>query len=148
MEISHVLPENERNNFPNPYEATIRVGQHLFMTPVPEDDALSKLGNRLLAMLRKLKSKMTIKTFLAIVQREAEQNLSQSLTAYNSTAGPFAVEYGEFEREVDQCLIMTIKYLANGGFIKLSNAANFEAREIVKYHATAQPKFRSGKFQL
>ena len=37
---------------------------------------------------------------------------------------------------------------SNDGFIKLGNAAQFEAREIVKYHATAEPEFRSGKFQL
>ena len=139
------MPENERNNFPNPGE-----GLHpLAQTLTPEDEiALDVVGNRFLRILRKLKSKMTIKTFLAIVRRDMEQDMHRSFPAYNLIAGPFAIEYGEIERKCDDYAILTIKHLANGGFIKLSNATNFEAREIVKYHATAQPKFRSGKFQL
>ena len=144
MEISHVLPENERNNFPNPGE-----GLHpLAQTLTPEDEvALDMVGNRLLRILRKLKSKMTIKTFLAIVRREGEPNIHREFTAYQLNE-PTPVGYGDFQTVLDHFPIKVIKYLANGGFIKLSNAANFEAREIVKYHATAQPKFRSGKFQL
>ena len=48
----------------------------------------------------------------------------------------------------DTYMIAAIKYLANAGFIKLSDAADFDAREIVKYHATAKPIFESGKVQL
>ena len=138
------MPENERNNFPNPSE-----GLHpLAQTLTPEDEiALDVVGNRFLRILRKLKSKMTIKTFLAIVRREAEQNFDREFIAYQLNE-PTPVEYGDFQTVLDHFPIKVIKYLANGGFIKLSNAANFESREIVKYHATAQPKFRSGKFQL
>ena len=53
-----------------------------------------------------------------------------------------------FDEIMDGVAFSALKYLANDGFIKLSDAEMFENREILQFHATAQPEFRSGKFQL
>ena len=85
---------------------------------------------------------MTVKTMLTIITRD--------ITGIDNFlfGQPVQGSNGSVGQLFEKFLPVTLQLLANDGFIKLSDAAQFEAREIVKYHATAVPEFRSGKFQL
>ena len=146
MEITHILPENERNNFPNPREGLDLVDFAIAESVEPlksmAEFTLTNFARAILEGLRMSKSKLTVKALLATFQRDMEQFLMEGFfdgVAWAATTG---------KETLEKYLVVVIKHLANDGFIKLSNAVNFEDREIVKYHATAKPKFKSGKFQL
>ena len=144
MEITRILPENERNNFPNPREGLDLVDFAIAESVEPlksmAEFTLTNFARAILEGLRMSKSNLTVKALLVMCQRVMEQ--FQGFfdgVAWAATTG---------KEHLEKFLVVVIKHLANDGFIKLSNAVNFEDREIVKYHATAKPKFKSGKFQL
>ena len=138
MEISHILPENERNKFPNP-RGQLDPGVRMTESRVV---LMNNLAKHILFTMRDLKSKMTVKTMLTIITRD--------ITGIDNFlfGQPVQGSNGSVGQLFEKFLPVTLQLLANDGFIKLSDAAQFEAREIVKYHATAVPEFRSGKFQL
>ena len=144
----HILPENERNNLRNPrsnLDVRIRrIESRVEALKPVNDHMLGNLGREILMVLRDVKFKMTVKTFLAIAKRR----LKETTTTMIFMIGPIPGTAENAEKVAEDFLTVTIKSMANDGFIKLSNADDFEAREIVKYHATAEPKFRCGKFHL
>ena len=99
------------------------------------DEAITVNGNLILKTMRQFGSKMTVDMALFVRCREIQTiakitPVSDCLTAFR----------GQF--------LTAMKHLANSGFIKLSDNADFGKREILQYHATAEPTFRCGKFQL
>ena len=148
MQMYHILPENERNNFRSPrsnLDVRIRrIESRVEALKPVNDHMLGNLGREILMVLRDVKFKMTVKTFLAIAKRR----LKETTTTLIFMIGPIPGTAENAEKVAEDFLTVTIKSLANDGFVKLSNADEFEAREIVKYHATAEPKFRCGKFHL
>ena len=147
MEISHVLPENERNNFPNPREGLDpRFAMLESVEPLKSmaEVLFKNCADLTFEILRASKSKLTVKALLAMNKRLTDLGFVQHLGFSDSHAWTER----QCEKMVSSLSVAVLKILANDGFIKLSNAADFEAREIVKYHATAEPKFKSGKFQL
>ena len=145
MEISHVLPENERNKFPNPRDQ-LHHGIQMIESACEGlkscvDRNLGRYAILVFGVLRRLKSKMTVKTLISIIMRDTKE-------AHELFCRLWPGSRESADRHYEKYLTATIQFLANDGFIKLGNAAQFEAREIVKYHATAEPEFRSGKFQL
>ena len=148
MQMFHILPENERNNFLNHREQLDfrirRIESRVEALKPMNDHMLGNLGREILMLLQDVKFTMTVKTFLAIAKRR----LKETTTTMIFMIGPIPGTTEKAEKIAEDFLVVTIKSLANDGFIKLSNAQEFEAREIVKYHATAKPKFRCGKFQL
>ena len=138
MEISHILPENERNKFPNP-RGQLDPGVRMTESRVV---LMNNLAKHVLFTMRDLKSKMTVKTMVTTFTRQMTE--CDIIVFGQPLQGPVWRRDPLFEK----LLLVTLQFLANDGFIKLSNAAQFEAPEIVKYHATAMPEFRSGKFQL
>ena len=105
------------------------------------DENFSFYAVHVFRVLRRLKSKMTVKTLISIIMRDTKE-------AHELFCRLWPGSRESADRHYEKYLTATIQFLANDGFIKLGNAAQFEAREIVKYHATAEPEFRSGKFQL
>ena len=87
---------------------------------------------------------MTVKTLVTIYKRGLRSSVTNSPLEFVLGGGSGQ----SFDENIDGFAFSAIKYLANDGFIKLSNAENFEKREVLQYHATAKPEFRSGKFQL
>ena len=122
------MPENQRNNFPNPREhlhSSIRFTESVIEeVKLNNDRTFGRYGKVVLITLRRLKSKITVRTLLSILKREVHAEISEDF------------------------ILATVKFLANDGFVKLGDAEQFETRKILKYHATAEPEFRSGKFQL
>ena len=66
MEISHILPGNERNKFPNPI-GQLDPGVRMTESRVV---LMNNLAKHILFTMRDLKSKMTVKTMLTIITRE------------------------------------------------------------------------------
>ena len=141
MEFSHVLPENERTSFPDPMQH-VNAAKEIcpdFRVCENETDALvTQKGQLILDMLRQFKyletgldMKMTVGTLPKAV--------AGALPPF-CTAAIALIDESYF--------VTAIKFLANDGFIKLGDAEEFEKREILQYHATAEPEFRSGKFRL
>ena len=136
MEISHVLPENKRNKFDSPERRenlrTIELASASDKTVSEKVFDLHALV--ILGTLQSFKRKMTVKSLRAFIKRNVPSMFEDQTPDELLQGKLFFIE--------------AIKCLANDGFIKLSNAQEFEDRKIVKYHATAEPKFKSGKFQL
>ena len=140
--ISYILPEEERNTFPDPMwhinEAREMVPNCKFFDEAP-DKCITEKGRIILEILREFKSKMTVNMALFVHCREIQM--------MNKFAPQFADD-DESAVVTKSCFLSAMKFLANAGFIKLSSTAEFGKREILLYHASAEPKFRSGKFQL
>ena len=152
MEISSILPENERNSFPDPMQ---HIGQRMqaiasgtdFWQSV-NDGQIKGCGNAILRILREKKSRIPVKNLATIYARGMRDvradtasipHLRFLLDAYSGLG---------IDEIMERYALTAMKLLANDGFIKLSNAGQFENREVLQYHATAQPEFRSGKFQV
>ena len=89
---------------------------------------------------------MTVKALLTIYKRSLRNKAAKSPLALKFVIG--GALGNSFDEIVDGFAFSALKYLANDGFIKLSKAENFENREVLQYHAIAEPEFRSGKFRL
>ena len=140
--ISHILPEDERNNFPDPMRhinaAREIVPDCEFFDKAP-DACITEKGRTILEILREFKSKMTVNMALFVHCREM-----QMMARFT----PQFADDDEASVVTKSCFLTAIKFLANAGFIKLSTGHEFGKREILQYHATAQPTFHAGKFQL
>ena len=143
MEINHVLPEGERNNFVDPEKhLSPHVRHQDFDTSVRAND-IACSGMLIINAIRV--SKLTkVKT---LVEKCSEQLKGQILELYGRN--PLICFITEQNlMDFDGFTLCAIKYLANAGFIKLRVAERFEDSKVVQYHATAVPDFRDGKFQL
>ena len=89
---------------------------------------------------------MTVKTLITILKRELRSEVPIhcpfDLSCQQLSSGQ------SFDEIIHGYGLAAIKYLANDGFIKLGSATKFENREILQYHATAEPEFCCGKFRL
>ena len=141
MEVFHKIPKNQRNNFADPM-------QHMNAAKEEEpgcencasaDEVITVNGNLILKTMRQFGSKMTVDMALFVRCREM-QTIAKITPPPGGWAGMESVIRGQF--------LTAMKHLANSGFIKLSDNADFGKREILQYHATAEPTFRCGKFQL
>ena len=150
MELSNILPKSERANFADPGQHVIPqyrvLAQILPSTFHGNEFQISGAGQTLLEILQKRKSKMTVKTLVTIYKRGLRDKITNTPLAFLLAQPPSSGE--SFDQVIDGFSFSAIKYLANDGFIKLSSAEMFENSEVLQYHATAQPKFRSGKFHL
>ena len=154
MEFSNVLPENERTSFPDPMRH-VRVAKEIYpdcgVSENATDATVTRKGQLILDMLRQFKyfatdldMKMTVGTAVFVHLRE-----SKAVAGVPAPPDIAAVAWiTQFEFLALSYFVTAIKFLANDGFIKLGDAEEFEKREIVQYHATAKPEFRSGKFRL
>ena len=77
MQMYHILPENERNNFRSPrsnLDVRIRrIESRVEALKPVNDHMLGNLGREILMVLRDVKFKMTVKTFLAIAKRRLKE---------------------------------------------------------------------------
>ena len=152
MEISSVLPENERGNFPDPMQhvgprmQTIASGSDFWQSV--NEGQIKGCGNAILRILRDLKSRISVKNIVTIYEKGMRDMRADTASIPHLRFLLDAYSGLSFEEIMESYALTAIKLLANDGFIRLSSAGQFENREIVQYHATAQPEFRSGKFQL
>ena len=164
MKIFHVLPENERNNFQNPIQH-LRSQQPVIdvwfqvLNPV-QNDLIRGFGEGILVTLRKPKppsddsenGRMKVSLVIKAVKKELK-DLQYTVTAAMAALPGIAEEILGIracmtDALMDGYALTAMKLLANDGFIKLSKATKFENREVLQYHATAVPHYRSGKFRL
>ena len=157
MELSSILPESERANFADPEQHVIQHFSSInlfdyrhmaWVNPLRTayQSQIGNTGRSLLDKLQQRKSKMTVKTLVTIYKRGLRDKITNTPLAFLLAQPPSSGE--SFDQVIDGFSFSAIKYLANDGFIKLSSAEMFENSEVLQYHATAQPKFRSGKFHL
>ena len=156
MEIHRILRKNERNNFPDPMRH-MRQADEVDDDPevcvnsphcATNEDVIGVFGVGILRMIRDYKAE--------IIRHGILMSVGTAVKTYTDRMAEAARNAGETEATIEShykgiegTLLTTIKLLANDGLIKLSDAtAEFEDRKIVQYHATAEPKFRSGKFRL
>ena len=88
---------------------------------------------------------MSVKTLITIFKNIGRDEAMQNNPAVLVLPLPTSQSFDEI---TEGYAVAAIKYLANDGFIKLSEADKFENRFVLQYHATAKPEFRSGKFHL
>ena len=139
MELSNVLPKNERTTFLDP-------GQHAnpqYFGRRAHDAQISDAGYRILEILQTRKSKMSVRTLITIFKNKVRDEAATPLVLFLPR-----LTGQSFDKITEGYAVTAIQYLANDGFIKLSEAGKFENREVLQYHATAEPEFRNGKFQL
>ena len=150
MELSDILPKSERANFADPEQHVIQRYRVLAqISPIfrhGNESYICSAGQSLLGILRKRKSKMTVKTLITIYKRGLRDTAINTPLAFVLAQPPSSGQ--SFDQVIDGFSLSAIKYLANDGFIKLSSAEIFENSEVLQYHATAEPKFQSGKFHL
>ena len=149
MELSDIIPKSERNNFQDPIKHAFEAGQ--VCQNCEDYSGIEYVGKKILEILRGFKSKVKVGAILAKYKDnraiEAFRLIANDESLLNSkdpTPGCFC---GPECQEKD-VFLTAMRLLANDVFIKLGDAAKFEDREILQYHATAMPEFRSGKFQL
>ena len=73
MEFSHVLPEKERNNFPDPMQhinAAKEIDPGCEICRKASDEFITQNGQLILEMLREFKSKITVEMALFVHSRE------------------------------------------------------------------------------
>ena len=154
MKMTNILSENERNKFPDPRQH-IRKAKSSFPKWDESEHAdwhISIAGQAILDTLRtggfqstitindynqRLQSTISIKTLFSFYEKRFKTDPKLELPLYMSV---YSLGKPAF--------LSAIKFLANDGFIKLSSCAQFEKRRILQYHATAEPKFQSGKFEV
>ena len=141
MKITKILSENERNKFPDPRQH-IRKAKSSFPKWDESEHAdwhISIAGQAILGTLRTVgfQSTITVKTLFSFYEKKFKTDPKFELPLYMSI---YSLGKPAF--------LSAIKFLANDGFIKLTSCAQFEKRRILQYHATAEPKFLYGKFQV
>ena len=141
MKITKILSESERNKFPDPRQH-IRKAKSSFPNWDESQHAdwhISIAGQAILGTLRTggFQSTITVKTLFSFYEKRFKTDPKLELPLYMSV---YSLGKPAF--------LSAIKFLANDGFIKLSSCAQFEKRRILQYHATAEPKFQSGKFEV
>ena len=149
MELSNILPKNERTTFPDPGQHVDpqyrRLAEQFEACRRSNDSQISDSGYGILDILQTRKSKMSVRTLITIftnIVRDEAMQYRPAVFVLPRLTGQ------SFEKITEGYAIAAIKYLANDGFIKLSEADKFENREVLQYHATAEPEFRNGKFHL
>ena len=148
MQFFNILPKTERANFADPGQDVVpRYRQLAQISPIfrmGNESMINGAGQSLLGVLQNRRAKMTVKTLVTIYKRGLSSSAANSPLAFVLGGG----SGHSFDEITDGFAFSAIKYLANDGFIKLSEAENFENREVLQYHATAMPELRDGKFQL
>ena len=148
MQFFNILPKAERADFADPGQDVLLPYRQLAqISPIyrmGNELMINIAGRFLLETLQNRRAKMTVKTLMTIYKRDLGSFAANSPLAFLLDG----ISGHSFDEIRDGFAIAAIKYLANDGFIKLSDAENFQNREVLQYHATAMPEFRSGKFQL
>ena len=161
MKITKILSENERNKFPDPRQH-IRKAKSSFPKWDESEHAdwhISIAGQAILDTLRtggfqstitindynqRLQSTISIKTLFSFYEKRFKTDPKFEVPLYMAKSAGI-----EYDASLGKPVFLSaIKFLANDGFIQLSTCARFEKRQILQYHATAEPWFRSGKFQV
>ena len=154
MEIYHVLPEGQRNKFADPEQhlrpLLRRQSPNVIRT---NEGGIDCSGQLILHTLRAYKL-MKVKDLIAKCSELYREGATDYVEETSENGVDFLINF--FLRfflpikfiDFDQYTLCAIKYLANDGFIKLTDAERFENSEVILYHATAEPDFRAGKFQL
>ena len=154
MEIYHVLREGRRNKFDDPEQHLYPLLRQQSADVIRTNEAgICCAGQIILRTIRDYKL-MKVKDLRAKCSEVFQEGAADYLEEISEDRAEFLVNYflhfdlpfifGDFDRYT----LCAIKYLANDGFIKLSDAERFEDSEIVLYHATAEPDFRAGKFEI
>ena len=92
---------------------------------------ISLFGRLILIMMSNLNSKTSVKTLLETVKNDLKAHFCKAT-----------------DEEIEIDMFTSLTFLANDGFIKLSNATKFEDREVIQYFGDGFPEYRSGKFEL